>query len=230
MMFGKLFQDLKENPLFLLSGYIKHAVDGSIGKYKVRFVARGFSQKEGIDYEETFAHIARYTSLRVVLAIAASKGWEVHHMDVKTTFLNGKIIEEIYLEQPKGFETHNPKVFVCRLKKALYGLKQVPWAWYETIDKYLTSLGFSKNEADPNLYYKRDKDDIVILILYVDDLLITGDDHLIDQCKKDLIREFEMKDLGLLHYFLGLEVWQNSDNIVLNQGKYTLDILKRFGM
>ena len=114
------------------------------------------------------------------------------------------------------FESHNPKIFVCRLKKALYGLKQAPRAWYERYDKYLTSLGFSKNEADPNLYYKRDK----ILILYVDDLLITGDDHLIDQCKKDLIREFDMKDLGL-HYFLGLEVWQNSDNIILNQGKYT---------
>ena len=86
------------------------------------------------------------------------------------------------------------------------------------------------NEANPNLYYKRDKDDMVILILYVDDLLIIGDDHLIDQCKKDLTREFEMKDLGLLHYFLGLKVWQNSDNIILNQGKYTSDILKRFGM
>ena len=149
-------------------------------------------------------------------------------MDVKTTFSNGKIIKEVYLEQPKGIETHNPKVFVCRLKKVLYGLKQVPRAWYERINKYLTNLGFSMNEADPNLYYKRDKDDMIILILYVDDLLITGDDHLIDQCKKGLIKEFDMKDLGL-HYFLGLEVWHNSNNI-LNKGKYTLDILKRFGM
>ena len=109
------------------------------------------------------------------------------------------------MEQLEGFKFHNPKIFVCRLKKALYGLKQAPKAWYERINIYLTSLGFSKNEADPNLYYKRDKDDMVILILYVDDLLITGYDHLIDQCKKDLIREFEMKDLGL-HCFLGLEV------------------------
>ena len=91
-------------------------------------------------------------------------------MDVKTTFLNGKITKEVYLEQPEGFETHDPKVFVCRLKKALYGLKQAPRAWYERIDKYLTGLGFSKNEADPNLYYKRDKDGMVILILYVDDI------------------------------------------------------------
>ena len=102
---------------------IKHVADGSIEKSKARFIARGFSQKEGIDYEETFAPVARYTSVRAVLAIAASKGWKVHQMDVKTTFLNGKISEEVYLEQPEGFETHNPKNFVCRLKKALYGLK-----------------------------------------------------------------------------------------------------------
>ena len=141
-------------------------------------------------------------------------------MDVKIAFMNGKIIEEVYLEQPKGFETHNPKTFVCRLKKALYGLKHASRAWYEIIDKYLSSLGFSKNEANPNLYYKKDEDDKIILILYVDDLLITGDDHLIDQYKKDLIKEFDMKDLGLLRCFLGLEVWQNFDNIILNQGKY----------
>ena len=102
---------------------MKHAADGSIEKYKARFVARGFSQKEGIDYEETFASVARYTSVRAVLAIVASKGWKVHQVDVKTTFLNGKITEEVYLEQPEGFEIHDPNVFVCRLKKALYGLK-----------------------------------------------------------------------------------------------------------
>ena len=98
----------------------------------------------------------------------------------KTTFLNGKISEEVYLEQPEGFETHDPNTFVCKLKKVLYGLKQAPRAWYERIDKYLTSLGFSKNKANLNLYYKKDKDGMVILILYVDDLLITCDDHLID--------------------------------------------------
>ena len=136
---------------------IKHVADGSIEKYKARFVARGLSQKEGIDYEETFALVAKYTSIRVVLAIAASKGWKVYQMDVKTTFLNGKITEEVYLEQLQRFETHNPKTFVCRLTKALYGLKQTPRAWYERIDKYLSNLRFSKNEADSNLYYKRIK-------------------------------------------------------------------------
>ena len=104
-------------------------------------------------------------------------------MDVKQTFLNGKIIEEVYLEKPEGFETHDTKFFICRLKKSLYGFKQVPRVLYERIDKCLTSLGFSENEAHPNLYFKRDKDDMVILILYVDYLLIRGDDIFIDQCR-----------------------------------------------
>lgn len=138
-------------------------------------------------------------------------------MDVKTTFLNGKLSEEVYLEQPEGFEIHDIESHVCRLKEALYGLKQAPRAWYERIDTYLLGLGFSKNDADPNLYYKRNRDDMLILILYVDDLLITRSDQLIKQCKNYLSKEFDMKDLGFLHYFLGLEVWQYSDNIILNQ-------------
>ena len=127
-------------------------------------------------------------------------------MDVKTTFLNGKIEEEVYVEQPKGFSIFDCKTHVCKLKKALYGLKQAPRAWYERIDNYLLKLGFPKNEANPNLYFKTEGDDMVIFVLYVDDLLITGDEHLIEKCKQDLSTEFEMKDLGLLHYFLGLEI------------------------
>lgn len=151
-------------------------------------------------------------------------------MDVKTTFLNGKIEEELYIEQPEGFIIHNRNSHVCRLKKALYGLKQAPRAWYERIDYYLLSLGFLKNDADLNLYFKVCDDKVLILILYVDDLFLTGNDDLIVKCKKDLASEFEMKDLGLLHYFLGLEVWQRPNEIILSQGKYAVDILKRFDM
>jgi hypothetical protein len=132
---------------------IKHAADGSVEKYKARFVARGFSQVEGIDYEETFAPVARYTSIRTIIALATSMGWRLHQMDVKTTFLNGEIEEEVYIEQPDGFVTHEKESHVCRLKKALYGLKQAPRAWYEKIDGYLMSLGFNKSVVDPNLYY-----------------------------------------------------------------------------
>ena len=112
----------------------------------------------------------------------------------------------------------------------MYGLKQAPQAWYERIDSYLIKLGFSKNEVDPNIYFKISNEDMIILVIYVDDLLITGEDHLIAKCKQDLAAEFDMKDLGLLHYFLGLEVCQKEDYIFLNQGKYTQDILNRFGM
>jgi hypothetical protein len=109
---------------------IKHVADGSIEKFKARFVARGFSQREGVDYEETFAPVARYTSIRAVMSLVSFMGWRIHQMDVKTTFLNGIIEEEVYIEQPQGFEVSGKESHVCRLKKALYGLKQAPRAWY----------------------------------------------------------------------------------------------------
>jgi hypothetical protein len=130
---------------------IKHVVDGSIEKYKARFVTCGFSQKEGIDYEETFAHVARYTSIRTIIALVARMKWKLHQMDVKTAFLNGVIEEEVYIEQPQGFEVEDRKSHVCRLKKDLYGLKQAPRAWYGHIDSFLTRLGFTKSKADSSL-------------------------------------------------------------------------------
>jgi hypothetical protein len=209
---------------------VKHATDGSVEKYKARFVARGFSQREGVDYEETFAPVARYSSIRAVISIASEMGWSIHQMDVKTAFLNDIIEEEVYIEQPQGFEVHDRETHVCRLKKALYGLKQAPRAWYSRIDSYLQGMGFTKSEADPNLYFLLVGSEILILVLYVDDLILTGAESLIAGCKSDLASEFEMKDIGPMHYFLGLEVWQRSGEIFLGQGKYTLEILKRFRM
>jgi hypothetical protein len=208
---------------------IKHATEGSVEKYKARFVARGFSQVEGIDYEETFAPVARYTSIRTIIALATSMGWRLHQMDVKTTLLDGEIEEEVYIGQPDGFVIHEKDSHVCRLKKSLYGLKQAPRAWYEKIDGYL-SLGFNKSVVDPNLYYNIVGDECLILVLYVDDLFLTGSESLIVECKHALAFEFEMKDLGMMHYFLGLEVWRRTVEILLSQGKYTVDILKKFGM
>eukprot|EP00253_Pinus_taeda_P028319 PITA_28319 len=124
----------------------------AVEKYKARFFARGFSQIEGIDYEETFAPVARYSSIRTILALSAQMGWHIHQMDVKTMFLNRVIEEEVYIEQLKGFEIFSSESHVCRLKRALYGLKQAPRAWYTWIDSYFTGLGFSKSEANPNLY------------------------------------------------------------------------------
>jgi hypothetical protein len=157
-------------------------------------------------------------------------GWKLHLMDVKTTFLNGEIEEAVYIKQLEGFVVHNEKSHVCRLKKALYGLKQAPHAWYEKMDGFLMSLGFNKSIVDPNLYYHIDDNECLTLLLYVDDLFLIGSERLIVECKQALSAKFEMKDLGLMHYFLGLEVWQRTDDIFLSQGKYTMEILKKFSM
>eukprot|EP00253_Pinus_taeda_P031227 PITA_31227 len=151
-------------------------------------------------------------------------------MDVKIAFLNGVIEEEVYIEQPEGFEVFSSESHVCRLKRALYGLKQAPRAWYLRIDNYFTGLGFSKSEADPNLYQIVVEGKLLIIVLYVDDLILTGDELLILSCKDDLAKEFEMKDLGLLHYFLGLEIWQRNGGLFVSQGKYAREILEKFNM
>ena len=151
-------------------------------------------------------------------------------MNVKTAFLNGVVEEEVYVEQPLGFETHDRESHVCRLKKDLYGLKQAPKTWYGRIDIFLSILGFTESKADSNLYYKVEHGNPVMLLLYVDDLFVTSTDGLIVDTKRKLAVEFQMKDFGMMHYFLGMEVWQSADGIFLGQGKYAVDILKRFGM
>ena len=129
-------------------------------------------------------------------------------MDMKTVFLNEIIEEEVYIEHLEVFEIFNSELHVFRLKRALYGLKKAPRAWYTQIDSYFTGLGFTKSEVDANLYQIVVEGKILIIFLYFDDLILTGDEQLIHSCKLDLAKEFEMKDLGLLHYFLGLEIWQ----------------------
>ena len=152
------------------------------------------------------------------MAIAAEMGWRINQMDVKTTFLNGIQEEEVYIEQPQGFEVSPRDTHVCRLQKALYGLKQAPPAWYSRINTYLQDLGFEKSEADLNLYYLVDGEDPIILVLYVDDLFITGVERLIGRCKVDLAMKFEMKDIDMMHYFLGMEVWQEDGRVFLGRG------------
>jgi hypothetical protein len=153
---------------------IKHTVDGSINKYKARFVDKGLDQKEEKYYDETFAPISIYNSIRAIMSLVSSMGWSLHQMDVNTTFLNGAIEEEVHFEQPQGFEVHPIDTHVCRLKKDHYGLKQAPRAWYARIGSYLIRLGFSKSHANPNLYYKFVKNAPVILLLYVGDLFLIG--------------------------------------------------------
>jgi hypothetical protein len=186
---------------------IKNVADDSIEKYKERFLARGFSHKQGEDYDKTFAPVEKYSSIISIILIASAMGWKSHQMGIKTAFLNGVIEVEVYMEQPQGFMIHWKESHVCRLKKALYGLKQAPRAWHDRIDGNLMSFRFTKSEENPKLYYKVEDGCPLILVLYVDDMFLTVDEKLIDGCKRELASELEMKDLGRMHYLLGLEVW-----------------------
>ena len=152
-------------------------------------------------------------------------------MDVKLEFLNGVLKEEVYVEQPRGYEIEGLEHKVCKLKKALYGLKQAPRAWYNRIDAYLTENGFEKCDLEPKIYIKENDGKILIVVLYVDDLIFTGNEvSLIVDFKAVMKSEFEMTDLGLLRYFLGIEVKKNEKGIFIYQEKYVVEVLKRFNM
>nr|ABA99612.1 retrotransposon protein, putative, unclassified [Oryza sativa Japonica Group] len=205
--------------------------DGSVQKYKARLVAKGFKQKPGIDYYETYAPVARLETIRTIIALAAQKRWKIYQLDVKSAFLNGYLDEEIYVEQPEGFSVQGGENKVFRLKKALYGLKQAPRAWYSQIDKYFIQKGFAKSISEPTLYVNKTGTDILIVSLYVDDLIYTGNsEKMMQDFKKDMMHTYEMSDLGLLHYFLGMEVHQSDEGIFISQRKYAKNILKKFKM
>ncbi|KAL0329096.1 UNVERIFIED_CONTAM: Retrovirus-related Pol polyprotein from transposon RE2 [Sesamum radiatum] len=205
--------------------------DGSIQKHKARLVAKGYSQLPGIDYTETFAPVARLDTIRALIAIAANKKWKIYQMDVKSAFLNGYIDEEIYVEQPQGFIAKGSEEKVLRLKKALYGLKQAPRAWYSRIDKYFIDRGFRRSLSEPTLYIKSQGNDTLIVSLYVDDLIYTGNNEkMIQVFKEDMMKTFEMSDLGLMHFFLGIEINQEKEGIFICQRKYTETLLKKFKM
>eukprot|EP00253_Pinus_taeda_P002344 PITA_02344 len=169
-------------------------------------------------------------SICLVLSLTASFKWEVHQMDVKSAFLHGGLHEEIYTEQPPGFIQTDSNL-VCRLKKSLCGLKQAPWAWYAKMDSFLLETSFSRYHSDNTVYTKKVGKSLIILVLYVDDHILTGSDpNLINHVKSSLKKKFEITDLGHLHYFLGLQVLQSKEAISLSQSKYVCDLLRHFHM
>ena len=205
--------------------------NGEVIRNKARLVCKGYAQEEGIDYGETFAPIARLEGVRMLLVYAAHKKFKVYQMDVKTTFLNGILEEEVYIEKPEGFVDPDNRDMVCRLHKALYGLKQAPRAWYERLHTYLLSIGFVRTSENNNLYMKGDTDDTIIIAkIFVDDIIFGGQDHICKAFADEMQKEFEMSMFGEIKFFLGLQVIQQSDGIFITQSKYIKEVLKTFGM
>ncbi|KAL5762227.1 hypothetical protein ACOSP7_018491 [Xanthoceras sorbifolium] len=208
---------------------IKTKFDGSVERHKARLVAKGFTQEYGIDYEETFAPVARLTSVRSLLAVAAVRRWNLFQMDVKNAFLNGDLTEEVYMKPPPGYDS--PPNKVCRLRRALYGLKQAPRAWFAKFSTTIQQFGFLSSAYDSALFIRKTDHGCIFLLLYVDDMIITGDDVTGISDLKDFLRQhFEMKDLGHLSFFLGLEVSSDSNGFYLSQAKYVSDLLARAGL
>ena len=210
---------------------VKRNADGSINKFKARLVVKGYIQRHGIDFDEVFAPVARIEIVRFIIALAASKGWQIHHLDVKTAFLHGDLKEEVFVCQPQGYVVKGQENKVYKLRKALYGLRQAPRAWNEKLNNVLGGLGFLRCSKEPALYRKQGKDNTLLVAVYVDDLLVTGSSlDQIQEFKMGMAKNFEMSDLGKLTYYLGIEVVQNSDGITLRQERYAMKILAETGM
>ncbi|CAM8930112.1 unnamed protein product [Rhodiola kirilowii] len=230
-----IITDLPENQPLTASKWIfriKLKSDGSIERYKARLVAKGFTQIEGIDYNETFAPVAKMTTVRCLLAVAAIRTWPIFQLDVDNAFLHGSLDEDVYMQLPPGyFKSERAAGKVCKLTKSLYGLKQAPRQWFSKFTEALLDFGFIQSLNDYSLFTLQEGTDFTILLVYVDDVLLTGTSiALIDKIKAFIHDRFRIKDLGKLKYFLGLEVARNSTGIFLHQRKYALDLLTEHDM
>jgi hypothetical protein len=210
---------------------VKKDANGVVTKHKARLVAKGYVQKFGIDFEEVFAPVARMETVRLLLALAAHFGWSVHHLDVKSAFLHGDLKEEVYVSQPEGFVKKGKEQQVYKLVKALYGLRQAPRAWNTRLDSTLKQFGFMRCKHEQAVYRKVTSNRLLLVGVYVDDLIVTGgnqDD--ITAFKRQMEARFEMSDLGLLRYYLGIEVNQGNQGISIKQTGYAIKLLKQAGL
>ncbi|GKF04830.1 putative ribonuclease H-like domain-containing protein [Tanacetum coccineum] len=192
-------------------------------------VAQGYTQEEGINYDEVFALVARIEAIRLFLAYALFKDFVVYQIDVKSAFIYGKIEEEFYVCQPPGFEDLDFPDKVYKVEKTLYRLHQAPRAWYETLSTYLLDNGFQRGKIDKTLFIRRDKGDILLVQVYVDDIIFGSiKKSLCTEFKKMMHKKFQMSSMGKLTFFLGLQVKQKEDGIFISQDKYVTEILKKF--
>ncbi|KAJ9545928.1 hypothetical protein OSB04_025635 [Centaurea solstitialis] len=211
----------------------KTDMDGNVHTFKARLVAKGFTQTHGIDYDETFSPVAMLKSIRILMAISAYFNYEIWQMDVKTAFLNGKLTEDVYMEQPEGFEDPKNPNKVCKLLKSIYGLKQASRSWNLHFDERIKEFGFTKSEFEPCVYTKFSGSIVTFLVLYVDDILLIGNDvPTLQSVMSWLSKCFQMKDLGEAAYILGIKIYRNRSKrlIGLSQSTYIDKILKKFRM
>ena len=212
-------------------GFSPHKAEGSIERYKARLMAKGYTQKYGIVYQETLSPVAKLKTVRVLLSLAANLNWPLHQFDIKNAFLHRDLEEEVYMDIPPEYMTSSKTKVVCKLQKALYGLKQSPCAWFGRFSLAMRKYGFTQTNSDQTLFSKHRLGKVTSLIIYVDDMIITGDDiEKISRLQGQLATEFEMKNLGGLKYFLGIKVTRSKKGIFLSQSKYVLDLLSEVGL
>ena len=204
---------------------------GQVTRNKARLVVKGYNQQEGIDYDETFAPVARLEAIRLLIAYSAHHGFKLQQMDVKTAFLNGILKEEVYVEQTPGFEDPSNPDHVFILDKALYGLKQAPRAWYDRLSQFLLSHGYVRGEVDRTLFLLKEGKHTLVVQVYVDDIIFgSTNEQLVNKFTKLMESEFEMSMVGELKFFLGLQVIQSEDGTKVHQQKYLRECIKKFGM
>ncbi|GJX39796.1 retrovirus-related pol polyprotein from transposon TNT 1-94 [Tanacetum coccineum] len=204
---------------------------GGVLKNKARLVAQGFRQEEGINFEESFAPVARIEAIRIFVANFAHKNMTIYQMDVKTAFLNGELKEEVYVSQPEGFVNQDNPSHVYKLKKALYGLKQAPRAWYDMLSSFLISQHFSKGAVDPTLFTRQAENDLLLVQIYVDDIIFASTNiAMCNEFANQMTTKFKMSMMGQMSFFLGLQISQSPRGIFINQSKYASEIVKKYGM
>jgi histone deacetylase 1/2 len=195
---------------------VKRRADGSIDRYKAHLVSIGFKQRYDIDYEDNFSPVVKIATIKIVLSIVVSRGWTLRQLDAKNAFLHGVLEEEVYMKQPPGFEDPRAPHYVCRLDKALYGLKQAPRAWYSRLSSKLCMLGFTPSKADTSLFLFNKSGITIFVLVYVDDIIVTSSSsYAISALLQDLNENFAIKDLGELHFFLGIEVKKVNNSLLL---------------
>ena len=208
---------------------IKYKPNGEVDCYKARLVAKGYTQQAGIDFHDTFSPVAKLTTVRVLLSIAAAKGWSLLQLDVNNAFLNGDLFEEVYMDIPLGYHVQGEGL-ACRLNKSIYGLRQASHQWFHKFSTALISHGFTQSKSDYSLFHTGSGHTLVVLLVYVDDIIVAGPNpDMINQVQQQLQRLFKLKVLGDLKYFLGLEIARSDKGICLSQRKYTLSLLEDSG-